>query len=187
MSFIGSHLLFGFFLICAAFASPFILVGVITYYRPKQTVRCVEKSFKWLAIVVAVLVALIILFAIIDAMTPMTLVIILLLAILFRQHRQRASHNLTPAPVDHHAEAMLDNMASLAYKVQELKDQVEQLQVQLAGVSVAALGGTSHPAVEGDYVWSSAYRDVLGLRREYDSLKRAPGAERLTADDKIRG
>ena len=51
--------------------------------------------------------------------------------------------------------------------------EADQLRVQLAGVSVAALGGTS-PAVvvkRGQYGWSVAYQDVLGLRRQYDDFR----------------
>ena len=44
----------------------------------------------------------------------------------------------------------------------------EQLQVQLAGCSVAALGGTKDVAVQGMYGWSPAYQDVLELRIKYD-------------------
>ena len=49
-------------------------------------------------------------------------------------------------------------------------EEIEQLRVQLAGCSVAALGGTNkeHIAKEGDYGWSVAYQDVLNLRIEHD-------------------
>lgn len=50
-------------------------------------------------------------------------------------------------------------------------DPVEQLRVQLAGCSVAALGGTKDPAKKGQYGWSPAYQDVLELRRAYDDLQ----------------
>lgn len=46
--------------------------------------------------------------------------------------------------------------------------EVEQLRVQLAGCSVAALGGTNDPAKKGDWGWSPAYQDVLDLRLKYD-------------------
>jgi hypothetical protein len=48
----------------------------------------------------------------------------------------------------------------------------EQLQVQLAGCGVAALGGTCDPQVAkvGDYGWSPAYADVLKLRRAFDKI-----------------
>ena len=55
---------------------------------------------------------------------------------------------------------------------QKLKDRIEQLEVQLAGCSVAALGGTSDAAIatKGMWGWSPAYQDVLVLRRKYASL-----------------
>lgn len=55
----------------------------------------------------------------------------------------------------------------------ELYRECEQLQVQLAGVSVVALGGTQNPAVSGDYGWSPAYQHVLELRMKWDKTKDA--------------
>lgn len=46
--------------------------------------------------------------------------------------------------------------------------EVDQLRVQLAGCSVAALGGTKNPAKKGDFGWSPAYQDVLNLRHKHD-------------------
>lgn len=51
-----------------------------------------------------------------------------------------------------------------------LTEQVERLQVQLAGCSVAAMGGTKDPADRFQWGWSVAYQDVLDLRLKYDAL-----------------
>ena len=56
-------------------------------------------------------------------------------------------------------------------ELRHLEKEVEQLQVQLAGCGVAALGGTSDPAKQGDYGWSPAYQDVLDLRIRFEKLQ----------------
>lgn len=63
-----------------------------------------------------------------------------------------------------------------------MRDEIEQLRVQLAGCGVAALGGTSGAAVarEGDYGWSPAYQNVLDLRRQYDGF--ASGIDRALCE-----
>lgn len=55
--------------------------------------------------------------------------------------------------------------------IESLKEQVEQLRVQLAGCATAAQGSTKDVAKKGDYGWSPAYQDVLELRRALDGVK----------------
>lgn len=51
--------------------------------------------------------------------------------------------------------------------------EAEQLRVQLAGVTAAALGWGIGPrlgAKQGDYGWSAAYADVVALRKKFEAL-----------------
>lgn len=52
-------------------------------------------------------------------------------------------------------------------------EEIAQLRVQLAGCSVAALGGTNKKQRAGvnDYGWSPAYQDVLNLRLKLDNIR----------------
>ncbi len=68
----------------------------------------------------------------------------------------------SPAP------RVMSNQVLRALAVQ--RGHIEQLTVQLAGCSSAALGATKRPAKKGSYGWSAAYQDVLELRRKYDRL-----------------
>jgi hypothetical protein len=63
--------------------------------------------------------------------------------------------------------------AKLETDAKRLRENCEQLQVQLAGCGVAACGGTAEPsiAVKGMYGWSPAYQDTLDLRLKYDRLR----------------
>lgn len=64
----------------------------------------------------------------------------------------------------------------------QAKAEIEQLHVQMGGISVAALGchKPDQIAVQGQYGWSVAYQDVLRLRRQFDET--IAEIERLKAD-----
>lgn len=51
-------------------------------------------------------------------------------------------------------------------------EEIDRLRVQLAGCSVAALGGTQEDAQPNSYGWSPAYDDVLDLRKKYELAMR---------------
>ncbi len=51
-----------------------------------------------------------------------------------------------------------------------MTERVAKLEVQLAGCSVAAMGGLQKIAGKSDYGWSPAYQDVVDLRKKYDQL-----------------
>jgi hypothetical protein len=52
------------------------------------------------------------------------------------------------------------------------KEQIEQLEVQLAGCMTAALGWAKDPPKKGDWGWSPAFQDVLNLREKYESQRK---------------
>jgi type II secretory pathway pseudopilin PulG len=63
------------------------------------------------------------------------------------------------------------NTAVEALEAFNLRNQIERLQVQLAGCLAAAEGATKDVAKCGDYGWSPAYQAVVNLRRQADELK----------------
>ena len=60
-----------------------------------------------------------------------------------------------------------------------LTDQIEQLRVQLAGCSVAAVDSSeANQAQPGSYGWSVSYRDVQELKKKYDTTQKVAEAAR---------
>ena len=51
------------------------------------------------------------------------------------------------------------------------KLEIEQLTLQMVGISSAAMGWMDAPVLRGDYVWSVPYQDVLVLRQRYEKLR----------------
>ena len=73
-------------------------------------------------------------------------------------------------------------------KLDELRAELEQRTVQLAGCATAALG-IGEVASKGDYGWSQAYQDVLELRAEAtrlrENLRGVEGSKRKS--ERLRG
>lgn len=76
-------------------------------------------------------------------------------------------------------------------EVVSLRQDVEQLRVQLAGCLAAADGATNDPAVEHSYGWSVAYQHVLELRKAHDDLadrlNRATFSQRRVFEIRLEG
>ncbi len=87
------------------------------------------------------------------------------------------SNKRRPAPAESLSPAEQNRVANAIALSDEQKElnglnaEIEQLQVQLAGCGVAALGGTLDAAKEGDYGWSSAYQDCLNLRLRLEEME----------------
>lgn len=69
--------------------------------------------------------------------------------------------------------ARLQEVAEAMGMETESDKEIAQLRTQLAGCSVAALGGTSEEVVAkpGSYGWSPAYTDVLNLRFQFEAAR----------------
>lgn len=76
------------------------------------------------------------------------------------------------------------SVPQLLAKVRELEEEVEQLRVQLAGCSVAALGGKDD-LQPGDYGWSASYSDVVVLRKRMEELEKEN--RQLKVEKEMRG
>ena len=65
-------------------------------------------------------------------------------------------------------------------------NEAERLEVALAGVSMAASGGTSEAVVakKADWAWHPAYQDTLNLRRKFDAATRLL-SEKMTEGNQI--
>ena len=83
-------------------------------------------------------------------------------------------------------------LETLESRVDKLKAQVEQLDVQLAGCLTAAEGMCGdNPPKQGDYGWSLAFQKTLDLRterdrmhKEFELLRRIEDYENETYTDK---
>jgi hypothetical protein len=71
-------------------------------------------------------------------------------------------------------------------KIKHERGEAERLEVSLAGVSVAAHGGTGEPVVahREDWAWHPAYQDTVDLRRKFDAAL-ALLRERIPAGQQI--
>jgi predicted nucleic acid-binding Zn-ribbon protein len=77
-------------------------------------------------------------------------------------------------------EQLIERIQALKAEVERLQsslsvaqEEIEKLQVQLAGCGVAALGCTSPETIctQDQWGWSQSYQDVLDLRLKYDALQ----------------
>lgn len=67
-------------------------------------------------------------------------------------------------------------LRNLKKQNKELLERNEQLQIQLAGCGVAALGWTKPGEIKpGDWAYSASLQDVLNLRAEVESLRMQVG------------
>lgn len=71
-------------------------------------------------------------------------------------------------------ESCCEEVRRMEDQVEGLKAEIDQLNVQLAGCSVVALGHSDkkNRMEPGDYGWSASYRDVLALRIAYETVKK---------------
>lgn len=69
-----------------------------------------------------------------------------------------------------------------------VEEEMEQLRVQLAGCSVAALGWAQgdNLAKRGDYGWSPSFQDVLDLRQKYEQILKEAESERAHAVEQLK-
>lgn len=65
---------------------------------------------------------------------------------------------------------LIEQLETVQGIAKQSRQEGEQCDVQLAGCSVAALGGTKDTATRGDYGWSPTYQSMLDLRQERDRL-----------------
>lgn len=70
-------------------------------------------------------------------------------------------------------DTLLGELGDERKKSAKLAEDLEQARVQLAGCSVAALGGIGDDQVakRGDFGWSASYGDVLSLRRKFEQAR----------------
>ena len=85
---------------------------------------------------------------------------------------------------EHDREQFRNGVEAWQKRIADVEKLVEQLQVQMAGCSTAALGFASGPneCKRGDYGWSAAFEDVKNLREKYAEVeKRVQAAQEAIA------
>jgi hypothetical protein len=78
----------------------------------------------------------------------------------------------TIAGQDARIDALRKHLSDTIAAKDSLREELEQVRVQLAGCLSVANGATHDPAKQGDYGWSVAYQAVLTLREELAREKR---------------
>jgi hypothetical protein len=80
--------------------------------------------------------------------------------------------------------------ADIAAKAKEREERIEQLECQLAGCDIAAMGWAdknpdSPPPKQGDWGWSPAFQSVLELRQKWEAQREHDAKIRREAFDQI--
>lgn len=78
---------------------------------------------------------------------------------------------ILPREIRDDVDARLAENAALKAEVEELRRDLEQTRVQLAGCGVAAMGGVKEDCKPGEYGYSASLSDVVNLYRKYEAAE----------------